>query len=333
VILLLNRERVQMLRFLAILTALAFGLGQLAPAQAAPTAVGFQHVFTPDGTEVGVWYPAEGTPVDVPMGVVKQSVVIGVPVAGDHLPLVVMSHGSGGIFAGNVDTALALVRAGFVVAALTHPGDNWQDRSRSVFIEDRPKQLSKLIDFMTAGWAGHAAIDQARIGAFGFSAGGFTVLAVAGGNPDFALIPPHCAANPKVYECQLVAEHPRSRPAPWTSQADPRVRAAVIAAPALGYAFKGGLGDVRIPIQLWRADNDHTLPVPDYADAVRAALPVPPEFHTVPGAEHIDFLAPCNGPLHLPQVCDSDPGFDRAAFHQTFDADVVRFFESNLTAK
>jgi len=83
-------------------------------------------------------------------------------------------------------------------------------------------------------------------------------------------------------------------------------------------------------VQLWRADDDRILPAPFYADAVRAALPKTPEFHSVPGAGHSDFLAPCADPATMPQLCASGPGFDRTAFHADFNAEVVRFFVDKL---
>ena len=114
---------------------------------------------------------------------------------------------------------------------------------------------------------------------------------------------------------------------------DPRIRAAVVAAPALGFTFeREGLKDVRLPLQLWRAQDDHLLPNPDYAQAVRDALPRAPEYHVVANADHFDFLAPCNERLAqaAPEICRERPGFDRAAFHATFNAAVVRFFMRTL---
>ena len=93
--------------------------------------------------------------------------------------LVVMSHGNGGAFGGHQDTAEALAEAGFVVAALTHPGDNYLDMSRSLQLTDRPPHVSALITYMTDQWRGAAGVDKTRIGAFGFSVGGFTVLTLA----------------------------------------------------------------------------------------------------------------------------------------------------------
>jgi predicted dienelactone hydrolase len=327
-----------MFRFVAAL-ALAAALPTAALAQpASKPVVGFQHFDIPDPKggapiEVGVWYPAQpaaGAPTALVQG---DTVLPGAPVKGAHLPLVVMSHGNGGEFAGHHDTALALAEAGFVAAALTHKGDNYRDTSGAVAIWERPRQLKVLIDFMLADWAEHADLDPERVGAFGFSAGGFTVLAAAGGDADLQKVPPHCQAHPDFYDCKLVAKaHLTVMPkVAWTH--DSRIKAVVSAAPAIGFTFgTEGLVNVRQPVQLWRAADDQVLPHPYYAEAVREALPKPPEMHVVDKAGHYDFLAPCTAQLaeHYPEICVSEPGFDRAAFHARFDREVVAFFERTL---
>lgn len=300
-------------------------------ARAQSTEAGFERETMADGTEVGIWYPTTGTPVPKRLGLYGQTVVIGAPTPTGRHPLVVISHGTGGDLGGHLDTAVALARAGFIVAALTHPGDNWRDNSRATHIEERPAALSATISYMLQNWKGNGAIDPHRIGAFGFSAGGFTVLAAAGGRPDLGRLAGHCAQHPAYFDCMLIKSQPRALAVAWPHLRDKRITAIVVAAPALGFAFdRAGLADVKIPVQLWRADEDHILPAPDYADAVRAALPQRPEFHAVPAAGHFDFLAPCIDPAAMPQICRSAPGFDRAVFHASFDAAVVRFFEEKL---
>jgi predicted dienelactone hydrolase len=111
------------------------------------------------------------------------------------------------------------------------------------------------------------------------------------------------------------------------------VRAIVVAAPGIGFAFgKTGLANVRVPVQLWRAEDDPVLPHPFYAEAVRQDLPTPPEMHVVPHAGHYDFISPCPPRMaeRLPEICVSEPGFDRTAFHKQFDAAVVGFFRRTL---
>jgi predicted dienelactone hydrolase len=158
------------------------------------------------------------------------------------------------------------------------------------------------------------------------------VLAAAGGEPDLRRVVTHCRDYSHAFECGLTAHGERSTaPVVWTH--DPRLKAIVVAAPALGYTFgREDLAKVRAPVQLWRAENDTVLPHPFYAEAVRLALPTPPEFHLAEGADHFDFLRPCTAEIAkaAPQICVSPVGFDRSAFHLEFNRDVVAFFRRTL---
>lgn len=172
---------------------------------------------------------------------------------------------------------------------------------------------------------------------FGFSAGGFTTLASIGGVPDFTTIGPMCRQYPDDFACQLLARSGAPLVAPATvSVADARIKAAVVAAPALGFTFSpDGLTNVKAPVQLWRAENDLLVPHPRYAEAVRLAMPEAPDYRVVANAGHYDFLAPCSDALVAlaPAICKSSAGFDRAAFHASFNLDVVKFFEETLVKR
>lgn len=299
--------------------------------------VGFERVTAPvvgdKPLALTIWYPTDAAETPTPLALYIQSVAPGAAVAGHGHPLIVISHGTGGSNADHWDTARALAGAGFVVAALTHTGDTQGDRSRSLRITERPGQLSPVIDYMTRAWRGHDAVDASKVGAFGFSSGGFTVLGAIGGEPDMSAIPRHCAAHPHFYDCVLqrslgAAAAPPAQPAPVAH--DPRIKAAVVAAPALGFAFApAGLTNVTVPVQLWRAEWDTVLPQPGYAEVVHGLLPRA-EYHVVPKAEHFDFMAPCTDALAnaAPSICPDS--IDRAAFHKTFNAAVVDFFRKTL---
>lgn len=263
--------------------------------------------------EAAVWTPAAATPAP--------------------WPLVVISHGNGGGYTGHHDTAEALAKAGFVVAALNHPGDNYRDMSRSLRLTDRAPQVSALISYMVEDSAQAAAIDPDRIGAFGFSAGGFTVLSLAGGHSDPQAILDHCAAHPAFFVCTLIAPEGLDIPN-WRPEAyDPRVKAIVAAAPGFGFAFSDeSLRGVHIPVQLWQAAGDQVLPEPFHVEPVRDRLPGGADYHLVAGAGHLDFLAPCDPGMSAaaPDLCRSSPGFDRAGFKAEFNRAVVDFFSRAL---
>ena len=308
-------------------------------------AVGFQQATAPDADDkplaVAIWYPSPAPAAPHAFGLLKFDVAENGPVAGNHLPLVVISHGTGGSDTEHVDTAIALAAAGFVVAAVNHTGDNHLDQSQALtrrnFI-DRPRHLSRTIDYMLTTWSGHKRIDPARIGAFGHSVGGFTVLIAAGGIADFALARQFCAEHPDAWICKqpryVQSISATAGPTAIGPARDRRIKAAVVAAPAEVYEFPpGGLAGVTIPVQVWSAGQDTITPPQWDADLLRAALPRA-EFHAVPGASHLAFLAPCNDALvrAAPDVCYDPPGFDRAAFHREFNRAVVTFFRTQMRA-
>jgi predicted dienelactone hydrolase len=332
-------------RFGAIFAVLAwFGL-----AASAASAAGFQYGIAPDPDdqplELGIWYPSDALVSSQPLGFYTQQVAPYGAIAGQSLPLIVISHGTGGGAAGHYDTALALADAGFVVATLTHTGDSYKDRASSFTARnfvDRPRHVSRVIDFMLNDWGGHDRLNPARIGIFGHSAGGATALILLGGNPDLSLGVLFCRDHPDAWDCQRVKERAVAAPAPTGADAkppdwhhDPRIKAAAIAAPAIGYTLtKNGLAAVTAPIQLWRAEDDRIAPNQWNGDVIKAVLPNPPDDHLVPKAGHFDFLAPCNEALAkiAPEICQSNPGFDRVAFHQQLNQALIEFFKTRLTA-
>src|SRR5271165_790813 len=108
----------------ALILALAAFAFRVAMAETNPVrdvpSVGYQTLFMPapkgPPVEIAIWYPADGATSPTPVGPFNQTVAAQAPVFGGNLPLVVISHGNGGSFSSHADTALALAKAGFVVA-------------------------------------------------------------------------------------------------------------------------------------------------------------------------------------------------------------------------
>jgi len=305
--------------------------------------VGFQliEIADPGGPplEVGVWYPSDSTPLPTTLlGFQLTAVAPNGRLAGQSLPLVLISHGNGGGAGSHIDLALALAENGFVVAAPVHTGDNYRDQSfvgSARWLVDRSRHIRSVIDYMLKSWTGHARIDAGRIGIFGFSAGGFTALTVIGGEPDLRVIGAHCLAQPE-FVCKLLADAnaPLMRPenAPSTNEfvRDLRVKAAIIAAPGLGFTFlPNGLSKVMVPVQLWAGEADSVVPYATNSGPVRGALGSKVDFHAVAHAGHFSFLAPC-GLLGPPVLCKDADGFDREALHSRMNAQAVEFFQRNL---
>lgn len=309
-------------------------------------AAGFQYGSAPDPDgkplDLAIWYPSEAKLTSQTLGLFTQDVAFYGPIRGKLLPLIVISHGTGGSAASHYDTALALADAGFVVVALTHFGDNYKEQNYSFTprnFTERPRQVSRVIDFMLKEWSGRDNIDPTRIGMFGFSAGATTALIELGGTLDLDRAVKFCREHAELWAC-IQAKQAAGASAAWSGTKnprwphDPRIKAAAIAAPTLGYAFsKEGLSGVSTPIQLWRAENDQVTPNQWDGDIVKGDLPKPPEDHLVANAGHFDFLAPCSEALAklAPEICQSADGFDRAAFHKEFDKAIVEFFKARFS--
>jgi predicted dienelactone hydrolase len=280
-----------------------------------------------------VWSPCARAPSDVQMGPFQMRGVSDCAVEGTELPLVVISHGHLGNLLGHRDTATALADAGFVVVSFNHPGDTFGDDGGAhelAIFESRPRDASRVISFMTTEWANRAQLDPESIGVFGFSRGGYTALALAGAKPSVpAAAERFCDAwwTFIIKLCRRIDDDgAQIRPV-----ADPRVRA-IVAADPLNLFDAGGLQSVRVPVQLWASQLGGDGVEMAHVEAVRTALPQPPEYRIAKGAGHFAYLAPCPAELvkDAAEICTDPEGFDRAAWHRSMNAAVVAFFRKTL---
>jgi len=302
--------------------------------------IGVQQVAVADAgrpaVAVTLFYPTETKPGLTWVGSGFADLAAKAPIAPGEHPLVIISHGTGGGPASHLDTALALAEAGYIVAAPVHTGDNFQDPSQvgtPNWMSDRARHVARVSDHLLTRWSGGSQIDPERVGLFGFSAGGTTGLIAVGGAPDLTRVAARCASQPE-FVCRLLK--PTSLQASIKSPEwvhTPSIKAAVIVAPGLGFAFEpAGLSNVTVPVQLWAGAADDSVPLATNADTVRRLLPSAPEFHLAKGAGHFSFLAPCGAtaPLMPRMLCADPKGFDRVKFHKDFNASVVAFFDRTL---
>jgi len=99
----------------------------------------------------------------------------------------------------------ALAAHGFVAVAVNHPGNNaLEDRTVEGFSLWwlRAVDLSAVIDAVLDDKTFGSQIDPARIGAAGHSAGGYTVIAVAGGISDPAQLQAFCRSPAADASCK-----------------------------------------------------------------------------------------------------------------------------------
>jgi predicted dienelactone hydrolase len=254
------------------------------------------------------------------------------------LPLVVISHGAGGSERGHHDAAEYLAEHGFIVVAPRHVGDNVEDRSAQGtprMWRDRPQQLRQAIDAALADPTLGPHIDRKRIGAYGYSAGGYTVLVVVGAVADLQRLARHCRTHGDDAYCKETHDGASLADVaePLVFARDPRIKAAVVAAPVGAFFEDDAFADARVPLRLYRAGEDALLTAPNHADQVHEHWPRAHEYVVVPGAGHYAFLTPFPSELKqkIGSPAEDPPGFDRSKFHSRLNAELLAFFAKSLS--
>jgi predicted dienelactone hydrolase len=306
-----------------------------------------------------LWYPVDPRILEQPhdIGFPGHAVFRGHPIAwGAPLsaatrkyPLIVLSHGTGGS-ANDLDwLASALAVNGYIVAGVNHPGNNALGpltRAGFMLWWERATDVSEVLDALLSDPVFGMHVDRQRIGAVGFSLGGYTVLELAGARTDLKAFKRFCRSSaadaichpPEMNRITTVAgDSPPAVMSPETlasiakagaSYQDKRIKAVFAIAPALGEAFNGrSFADVRIPVSLTAGTSDMTAPPDTNVRRIARLLPTS-DVVMVQGASHSTFLDTCVPQMidQLARVCKDGSGIDRDAVHQQTARRVVGFF-------
>jgi predicted dienelactone hydrolase len=173
-----------------------------------------------------------------------------------------------------------------------------------------------------------------RIGALGHSAGGYTVLALAGGVPDLSRIASHCRIqgdDPIFCSMGRSGRESKSLAAPSAELADSRVRAVAALAP-VGVVFSAAsLATIRIPTTIYAGDKDSFL-VPRYHALWVKQNISQADFHLVPNAGHFAFMDTPKWPIQSEDgdIGANPAGFDRTEFLKQFAIELIQFFDRTL---
>lgn len=309
-----------------------------------------------------VWYPAD-TP-DIPdtltMGPPGQPLFVAGVVArnasfANHAahPLILLSHGTGGSALQLAWLGIALARRGYVVAAVDHHGNTaaepaYDPRGFTLWWE-RAIDLSVVLDLLLADSTIGPRVDRNRIGAAGFSIGGYTVLALAGGRTSLVEFDAFCASAERDATCGAQAEMPdalnqmdllmqsdsavqRSMAHAGDQYRDDRIRAVVTLAPAVMRAVPAAsLRSIVVPMLIIAGDSDEIAPALTNARHVAGLVPHA-RFRLFRAVGHYTFLSSCTarGRTILPDLCHDAPGVDRDAIHTRAAALIADFFDATL---
>lgn len=299
-----------------------------------------------------LYYPTPDAARVIPMGPFPQTVAINGAPESKFNGLIVISHGTASTEIGFATLAQALARNGYLVASVEHVGDTWQDQSLRAklarYFAERPRQVSRVIDTLLADpqWrAGIASGADGRplIGALGHSAGGYTVLALAGGKPVLSRMRTHCETEAELDPvlCKMtraiggasVQADPAADGQEEPVQADTRVRAVMALAP-MGVAFSASsLASITVPVAIYVGEKDTFLVPRFHAQWVMQNMRGDnATLQLVPNAGHYAFMNTPTMDLPSPDgsVAGDPQGFDRAAFLDRFAQESIAFFDKNL---
>ena len=309
-----------------------------------------------------IWYPAEPSVIEKEQWIGSPSAPFGfagkaapgspVTLAPGKLPLILLSHGFGGSSFMMAWLGTALASHGYIAAAVNHPGNNaLEDYTLpgGTLWWERAADLTAVLDQLLADSTFGPRIDTKRIGAAGFSLGGFTVIEIAGGIGELSRLQAFCKSPGADGTCVDPPEFPglfakagaiaASDAATQAalregakSHRDPRIRAIFAIAPALGPAFDPGtLARISIPTQIVAGSADSIVPIESSAKFFAARIPGA-QLTIIQDVGHYTFLATCAelGRRKQPSLCLDKAGILRDDIHAQTAALANRFFDANL---
>ncbi len=295
-----------------------------------------------------IWYPATDGGKRITVG--GNGVFHGTPAGrkaphqSGRFPLVIMSHGAGGNAGQFGWIASKLAAAGFVVVLPNHPGTTTGNASAeaAVRVWERPADVSAVLDEITQNAQDYPYINPEQISVLGFSAGGYTAMAVSGARVDPAALQGFCdETDHGMSDCAFLAHfgvdlHQMDLSPAAQDLHDPRIKSAVVVDPGIVSTMTpASLAAIDIPMLVINLGDEKLVPAGVYARAAAELIPSA-EYTIVPDAIHFSFLAQCKpkgakilqDEGELDPLCDDAGGRTRADIHDELSQTIVAYLLS-----
>ncbi len=286
-----------------------------------------------------VWYPTEANEGTRLSFIFDSGAIEGAawPAAREKLPVVFLSHGSGGYAETLSWLASLLASHGFLVIAPNHPGDTFGNTNpNGIFRKwERARDITYIIDHLDSvpELAGRA--DKARMGIAGFSMGGYAALALGGVGFDRKSYESYCASHASP-DCRLFDGVNRAKldsKGEQVNLADSRLRAVLALAPFGGPGAVVGKQN-GVAIYIAGTLDDEILPFEKNARHYSNLIPQS-RFKEFPKGGHYAMVGPCTekGKLFASEICADRFGVDRAKIQGELGPEVLAFFRDSLGGK
>lgn len=302
--------------------------------------------------KIEIWYPTKDTtktnittqyPFKLPPTSKDADII------SDKFPLILLSHGTGGNRISHMWLACELVGNGFIVAAADHYGNTLDNKIPENFVKiwDRPLDISFMLDAILNHPKFTSVIDTTKIGMAGFSLGGYTAIALAGGILDYSLLKefsnteeggnefdlPELGNISNLITPQLI----KTGNTNYKNLKDERISAFVAMAPAIGQGFNGREQFVNVhnPILIIGTENDNRTPVntnaKHYSNLIQSSQYV--ELKGEVG--HYIFMNDAKNGLkrNAPVIFKDNKSINRQQIHNKISQYILNFFNSELKEK
>jgi len=280
-----------------------------------------------------VWYPTLAQPsADETSPFISMATARNGAISKGTFPVILFSHGTGG---GRLTVewfCATLASHGYIVVAVDHFGNTFDNPIPIEFVKfwERPQDITFVLNQLLDTPEISSSMNVKKIGVAGFSLGGFTAIALAGGKMDYDALQNYFKTDAGKKEAD-VPEMPgllsfMGNPEVRESfkQAPPlkdaRIKCAFVMSPAIGHAFPGKMNfkDVVVPVCIVAAGKDRIAPLQTNA-AHYAAMIERSQYHVV-GTEagHYVFLNEAKEGLksQAPVFFQDPAGVDRRSIHQ-----------------
>lgn len=261
-------------------------------------------------------------------------------------PLVVFSHGTGGMGLQQEWLACDLARRGYIAVAVNHHGNNNTEPYRAegfLCSWERARDITLLLDLIETVSPFTGRIDAGRIFAVGYSLGAFAATALLGaimlrspfepgatssfgrGPREFPDLADHL---PRLLDTSSIFRDSWARMS--QSYHDPRIKAALLLAPGRSVQSfsEDSIAAIAAPSRIMVGGSDFLVPV---AHWLHERLPNSALDIVAPEAGHYVFLpeSTAAGRTADPACCVDPPSVDRGAVHRRVAAVAAELFGSH----
>ena len=267
-------------------------------------------------------------------------------IVSEQFPLILLSHGTGGNRISLMWLACELASNGYIVAAVDHWGNTLDNKIPENFVKvwDRPLDISYVLDKILDNSKLKPNIDTTKIGMIGFSLGGYTTIALAGGNLDYNLLQDFSKTKEGQKEFNLpelgniskliTTEIINSGNKYYNKLKDKRISVFIAMSPAIGQGFmkESQFENFNSPILIIGVENDKRTPTKTNAKHYHNLIKNSDYFELKGKAGHYIFMNEAKSGLKrgAPLIFKDDKIVNRNKIHKKIAKIVIDYFEKEL---